>query len=334
MKKLVALAIVLFFFNPLFAWIDLEEQQQPFVLKTKKITIAGYPDAFNPSIIRFDNRLLMSFRARDPNTNAPTLIGLVWLDQQFNPIGPSQILNSQMKHADCIQDPRLVSVDNRLYMPYSALCKSGDKLERRMCIVELFYDGVGFDLNESEALLHFEGNSYYKFEKNWVPFNYNDYLLLSYTIFPHKVLLPLLGEQKCLTVDYSNTKNSWKWGEIRGGTPALLVDNQYLAFFHSSIVMSTAHSNGKPMPHYFMGAYTFENRPPFYVKKISPNPIVGPNFYNGPPHKTWKPLRVVFPAGYIFNEKFIWVAYGRQDHEVWIVQLDKKGLLESLVPNN
>jgi predicted GH43/DUF377 family glycosyl hydrolase len=86
------------------------------------------------------------------------------------------------------------------------------------------------------------------------------------------------------------------------------------------------------MVHYFMGAYLFEDSPPFSIQKISPNPIVSKTFYNGPAYQTWKPLRVVFPCGVIHNEKYIWVSYGRQDHEAWIVKLDKAGLYKSLVP--
>lgn len=322
-KELNFFLIILFLYGSLFGLVDLEASRQEFVLKTQKVAIKGFPDAFNPSIIRWNNQFLMSFRARDPSSGQASLVGLVELNEHFQPVGTAQLLYTC--GLNNIQDARLIVVDNKLYMPFSALFPCG----RRMCIAELLYDGKQFSIVKCEPLLHFDGDGR-KFEKNWTPFEYNEYLLLSYTMFPHKVFLPLFGEGKCLTVDYTQAQESWMWGEVRGGTQAFLVNNQYLAFFHSSIVMASQQSNGKSMPHYFMGAITFENTPPFYIKKISPEPIVGPNFYNGKTYSTWKPLRVVFPCGYVFDDKYIWVAYGRQDHEVWIVQLDKNGLMKSL----
>ena len=31
------------------------------------------------------------------------------------------------------------------------------------------------------------------------------------------------------------------------------------------------------------------------------------------------------------DDQFIWISYGRQDKEIYLVKLDKKGLLDSLV---
>ena len=85
------------------------------------------------------------------------------------------------------------------------------------------------------------------------------------------------------------------------------------------------------MVHYFMGAYTFSPDPPFSITSMSPEPIVGEDFYVGPSYKTWKPMRVVFPGGFIAAEKYIFVVYGKQDHEMWVVKLDKEKLLRSLI---
>jgi predicted GH43/DUF377 family glycosyl hydrolase len=167
-------------------------------------------------------------------------------------------------------------------------------------------------------------------EKNWVPFEYNHELLLSYSIIPHRIMRPLQGKSTCETVALTRRSIKWNWGVLRGGTQAFVVDGNYLAFFHCSKSMATAHSGGKSIPHYFMGAYTFEKDPPFGLIKISPKPIVGKNFYHGPAYKTWKPLRVVFPAGFVFDDAYIWVVYGRQDHEIWVVKLEKQKLLASL----
>jgi predicted GH43/DUF377 family glycosyl hydrolase len=171
-------------------------------------------------------------------------------------------------------------------------------------------------------------------EKNWTPFIHEDKLLLAYTIDPHLIFRPFLdGSEECETVAKSYPSSIWEWGEIRGGTPAIqLSDDYYLGFFHSSILLNSVHSNNIPILHYFIGAYLFSTKPPFEIKYISPEPIIGNNFYHGAIYKPyWHPVRVVFPCGLIIHNEEVWISYGKQDHEIWIAKLDKRKLLADLI---
>jgi predicted GH43/DUF377 family glycosyl hydrolase len=316
-----------------------DELAQAFVLETRRIDIPNFRGAFNPSIIRWNNSFLLSFRIRDSRLISTFQIGLVLLDEDFNLIGCPQILDVRSKNPLMPrkeQDPRLLYVADQLYMVYSNEIKqseAGGKYEtRRVFVAKMEYDGEKFVVDKPECLYGFEGEREKRWEKNWVPFDYNGNLLLAYSLAPHRILHHLKGTGTCETLASTKSKINWNWGHLRGGTPALQIDeDHYLSFFHSSIPLSTVHSNGKEMLHYFMGAYIFKSTPPFSITGISPEPIVAKKFYSGPAYKTFKPLRVVFPGGFIFDDKYIWVAYGRQDHEIWIVKLDKQGLLDSLV---
>lgn len=342
-----------------------EDLVQDFVLESKRIQIPNFPYAFNPSIVRWNGFYLMSFRAgkeysynfEEPNQcprdefpesrcavnsqmtahpYSPNRIGLVWLDEDFHPIANPQILdipnfNSTYRQ----QDPRLVTVGDQIFIIYSDVVPGLLIAQtRRMVVAELQFDGERFSTKNTEYLCEYEGEIESRWEKNWVPFDYENKLLLSYGINPHKVLYPLLEQTgACSTIASTVKKLGWHWGELRGGTPALLEnEDSYLAFFHSSIVMDSAQSNGKKMQHYFMGAYTFSSQPPFSLQTISPAPIVGKDFYNGPKYQTWKPVIVVFPGGMVIKGDYIYVAYGRQDHEMWITKLDRQKLLASMVP--
>lgn len=345
--------------------IDLEEEMfQNFVLETKKISIPNFPYAFNPSIIRWNGAYLMSFRAgkdykyngeygsdaeSDDNSGeydcyfqpapsySPNRIGLIWLDDNFSPTSLPQLLNVPNHNSTYRQqDPRLIVVGDKIFITYSDFIK-GIFLPyvKRMVIAELHFDGKNFYIGEADYIRDFENVQENRWEKNWVPFVYENELLLAYSIDPHKIMYPLIGTGLCSTIAHTKKEIGWNWGELRGGTPALLEnDEEYLSFFHSSIVMDSKQSNGKKMQHYFMGAYTFSTSPPFEVRRISPSPIVGKNFYNGPKYTTWKPLLVVFPCGFVSKGNAIFVVYGRQDHEIWIAKLDKKKLLDSLVVLN
>lgn len=337
----LCLFLALFHFTACFADeqpLDLEAMAQDFVLETKQIYIPGYPEAFNPSIIRWKDSLIMTFRiipnAKDSFT---CYLGIVFLDEEFNVVSTPQILDFRGPHLKTpsrAEDARLVTFDDRLYIVYDdnvdiAISKAGF----RVYVAELVLEGSVFQLNNIDCLKKFEGESSERREKAWVPFDYNGNLLLSYMIDPHIIFYPILGTGECQTIARTSPKVPWSWGELRGGTPAIQIDeSHYLSIFHSSTFLETIHSGGKKMTHYFMGAYLFNAQPPFELTHISPEPIFGKFFYNGPVYKHyWKPIRAVFPCGIIADGPYLWVSYGRDDHEIWVVKIDKNGLLKSLI---
>ncbi len=317
---------------------DLESLCQPFVLETRQIEIPGYPLAFNPGIVRWNGRLVMSFRILpDPKQSYNSEIGLVFLNEDFQPCSKPQLIALRDEYSIApsrAEDARLITFGDRLFMAYDdnaelKISKGGF----RMFIAEIHYDGEHFIADPVEILKYYEGESRHVREKAWTPFDYRGSMLLAYSINPLLIFFPRLdGSGICDTVSYSKSAVPWNWGIIRGGTPALLDEEGYLAFFHSSIDMASSHSGGKTMTHYFVGAYLFSLEPPFTLLKISPEPIVGKDFYKGKHYKPyWKPIRCVFPCGYVTKGMHIWMAYGRNDHECWIAKIDKAGLFKSMV---
>ncbi len=326
----------------LHALLDLDDLANEFILESKQIKIPGYPHAFNPSIIRWNDSYLMSFRIiPDPKFSFNSRLGLIRLDRNFSPIGNPQILDTQHEdpypistHPSRAEDARLLMINDRLYMVYSdnkdfAVTRGGF----RVYISELRFNGSAFIVHNNECVSHFPGASLQKREKNWTPFDYKGNLLLTYSLSPHKIFKPLIGQGKCETFCSTSGDIDWKWGELRGGSPGLLHGDEYFAFFHSSISMPTVQSQGRHIPHYFMGAYTFSSEPPFQITSISAAPIIGTGYYSGAEYKPyWGSVKAIFPCGYIYDDNFVWIAYGKQDHEIWIAQLDKDALFNSLTP--
>ena len=156
---------------PLF---DLEDRAQDFVLETKQILIPGHPFAFNPSIVRWQGRLMMSFRViDDPKKSFESWIGLVLLDDDLNPISIPQRL--AMRSPDSTipcraEDARLITVGDRLWMVYSD--NAEPKVSRggfRVYIAEVIGSNDDFSLQNIECLTQFEGVDPNLREKNWVP---------------------------------------------------------------------------------------------------------------------------------------------------------------------
>ena len=315
---------------------DFSNRVQNFVLEEKQIVIPEYPDAFNPSIVRWkDGNLLLCFRARDPLTQSPHLMGFVWLNEDYEPVSNPSILKiegGQALKVSRAQDPKLFTVGNQYYIAYNNLL-SDDDLETRRMLVAPLHEFLGmFFIIEPQYLLNFTGDPKNWREKNWSPFDYHGKVMFSYSLNPHRVFLPTLTDNSCRTMALTNSNITWPWGELRGGTPSILDGNEYFGVFHSYHDLKSVHSKGEKISHYFMGAYRFKSHPPFNFTHISPEPIFGSLFYTPPEYPTWKPLRVVFPGGLIMDESNVWVVYGRQDHECWVVKLDKQGLMDSLVP--
>lgn len=304
-----------------------------FVLETKQIVIPDYPMAFNPSITIWKNKLLLSFRIRETNP-LRNYIGFVWMDKNFNVKSKPYILDIPQDVSEGLfleQDARLIVVKNKLFVVYNNFIRN--QTPPRMHVAEVHFNGKKFYTETSERLVSFESKNERIIEKNWTPFVFKDKLLLAYTINPHTIF-SMTGKGRCSTMSETEAKIEWNWGELRGGTPALKNNDEYLGFFHSSIKMRSIQSNGEEILHYFMGAYTFSQQPPFSITRMSSQPILTSTFYNGPPYFLNFPSKVIFPAGFVMNKQHIWVVYGRQDCEVWVMKIDKKGLLESLTPVN
>lgn len=316
--------------------IDLEKCTQDFVLDSKQIVLNECPTAFNPTVVRWKGSLLIAFMLRHQKTGVVDGIGMARLDDNFDVISPVYKLNvppCPLNGLSKQYDPRMIVIQNRLYIVYNNIISNSVSQEvRRMFLAEVYSDGVYFYTGIPEGLFNFEGEKESRWEKNWMPFDYNGELCFVYSLTPHRILKSVLDKDYWGLFAVSQAKIDWKWGYPRGGTQAYLNGDKYLAFFHSSINMATVQSNGINFPHYFFGAYTFASEPPFQITHISPEPIIGKGFYSGTPYKTWRPLRVVFPDGYVFDDEFIWILCGKQDHEIWVVKLDKRKLLESLVP--
>jgi predicted GH43/DUF377 family glycosyl hydrolase len=261
-------------------------------------------------------------------------MGFVWLNENFEPESMPTLLKiygDRPLKISRAQDPRLIRSGDKYYIAYNNILSDDDLETRRMVTAELFYQDNQFYISSPKYHLCFSGDKKNWREKNWSPFDYEGTFHFSYSLNPHRVFLPIEENDSCETIAVTKANVFWNWGELRGGTPALLDGDEYLGFFHSFIDIKTVQSNGEKMSHYFMGAYRFESKPPFSLTQISPEPIIGKQFYTPPQYPTWKPLRVVFPGGLVFDNDAIWVVYGRQDFECWVVKMDKKLLMNSLI---
>lgn len=141
--------------------------------------------------------------------------------------------------------------------------------------------------------------------KNWSPFLYNNSVHFIQCLNPlHITTLSDEERSRRNPKDYvmmdqvsfsPHVVDWWKLGELRGGSPAHLInDREYLTFFHSLI-----HLPDQGRGTYWMGALTFSAHPPFRLLRISSAPLVDDELYQGP----WMRQRfdyVYYPVAFLF----------------------------------
>lgn len=324
---------LIFLTSFIFLFFNVDAKPNDIVIETKKIHIDGFPDAWNPSFIKTDYGFLLTFRhCLTPTHPWVSYIGIVKLDHQFNPISTPQLLNTrgeEDKTPSQAEDARIFTIGLNVYVMYNdnmTVVNPSAKQRRDIYIAELQETSDGFYLHPPIKITHTQKYSSVTWQKNWVPFEWNNQLLLDYLRKPHEILTCDLITGDAHPIFETRNDIEWRWGMVRGGTPALLVDGEYLSFFHSPSFTKSTVSNGISMYHYFMGAYTFSANPPFHITKISRSPIIGDDFYNESSYDK----RVIFPGGFtIANDKF-YMVYGKDDSEIWVATINKQKLMKSL----
>lgn len=308
-------------------------------ITTEKIEFKDFPFAFNPSLLQTDQGILLSFRyTPDQKRGWISQCVMVLLDDTLKPISTPQIIDFRATdvYPPYFEDCKLFDFQGRHYALYSDCTDNELPSDHNInpflfCreyvhLAEIKIKDKIISSEPSIKLTYPANKKKQQREKNWVPFDWNKNLYLSYYLFPHTVLKSNLRSGKCHEAYKTHPIHPWKFGSIRGTTPPLLVDGEYLAFFHSSIITTSMLTHKKAL-HYFIGAYTFSREPPFHITRASVKPIVAKNMYTKGNH-----IHAVFPCGFIISDNTIILSYGKDDREMWIAKIPKKALLESLVP--
>jgi predicted GH43/DUF377 family glycosyl hydrolase len=120
---------------------------------------------------------------------------------------------------------------------------------------------------------------------------------------------------------------SYRFGDLRGGTNAIELDDYYLSFFHSYTQLPR-----NAVRTYFMGAYTFTKQKPFRLLSVSPQPIVEDWLYSGSWDPIWKRVDyAIFPMSLILlpDNATLLLSFGRQDTQGFYAHISLSKLLET-----
>lgn len=281
------------------------------------------PRCWNPGLFRYRDRLWLSYRYHLAEAGARCATAIVRLDDKtLLPVGQSQrIMIEGPTGTEHHEDARLFmfrgephisvtemsgyrpGVDYTCRIRYARLGLQGN----RWRVIEAFTPNLGENWNHRK-------------EKNWIFFEAQRALWCIYRDAPDHEVHRIEGENSVEV--HTSAAPYWPWGDVRGGTPPIeMEDGSLLAVFHSSVPSEDA-------PHYvryYAGAYVMEGRAPFAVSKISRQPLmvgsekdghkVDPRYVEG-----WKPF-VVFPGGLVRDGPDLLVALGVNDWQCAVARI-------------
>jgi len=312
--------------------------QEDVILKTKKIFIPQYPGAYNPSIIPYEDGYLLSFRVKSYNfltllkkiSNVRTsYLGFVKLNKNFEISGEPYLLDLQSNTSPGFtgfaQDARLFRFQDQILLIYNDYGSCRARSCYSLFVTEMVEKEGRLVQKSPSRLLAYD--KMISIEKNWAPFEFEGNLYLIYSGEPHLILKVDLETGVCKQEACTDVNFQWKWGIIRGGTPALPAEGQLFALFHSSFETPAYSFFGKTRGrNYAMGAYLLRNGYPFTPIKVTPYPIASLDDYTEDNRR-----KVLFPGGMVIEGNKIHVVWGKNDSSILISTLDREKLFSSMV---
>lgn len=284
---------------------------------------------FNPCIIDFKGRdYLFARRQRwlNPSTTKEASNDLAIFDVTDAPKVVSVPKMASLYAGEQWDDPRAVVVDGRVYVSFAKWFHRIDRTTYQSMML------LSEDWSTASVFLEpkFGGNGSSKKngtrdEKNWVWFIYDGRWHCVYMTNPMIVYgIPKKGRgDRPETFKNKAVELPWKFGDPRGGTPPVLIGDEYVTFFHSSTPWV------KPQLRYHLGAVTFESKPPFALKRICVKPLLSgsehdPRMYGGPP--------CIFACGALHRNGEWIVTFGVNDENCGWMKIPHAELDALLVP--
>jgi predicted GH43/DUF377 family glycosyl hydrolase len=297
------------------------------VLSVKKIKVPSVAGAYNAALGITERGHLLFFRYDSPSLkNDPASffsnIGCIHLGPDFEPL--EKEFSKIETESPFSEDARFFQHGKSYFLIYNDLISSvANRRGIRIGAIDVKKRCLEYVTTLDEGSL--------KMEKNWTPFSHRGEIQFLHTIHPQKILSLPDPRKNCLraltTLPSSELEWTSKWGALKGGTPAVLVDGEYLSFFHSSF------EDRKGIIWYVMGAYTFAANPPFKLNRISPHPLLFDGIYDTVHQALANPrVRAIYPTGLICERgDVIHVSCGENDSGIKIISMDKKALFASLI---
>lgn len=278
----------------------------------RRLARSGDGTHYNASLLRHGGRLLLAYRTGTSGSN----LHVALLNGSFQ---ATQTTPVKVAHRQCAagrEDPRLFAHRGRLHLAFVGVEFIGkDRIRTSMLLARLRDD---FSVEEMWAP---EYGRRATWEKNWSFFSHEDELYCVYSVQPH-VILHCHGHDAFPFCE-TQTRLPWSGGLLRGGASPVRVGDEYWHWFHGRL-----QKDGLIV--YNAGVVTFEARPPFRPRRITPRPLLTPE--HAIAQRTagdWKD--VVFVCGAALEDGRWLVSAGVHDREIEVYEFDHQAVEKAMV---
>lgn len=264
---------------------------------------------FNSSLIADRGGYLLAFRT----WWAGSEVGLARLDRDLQPTGEVALL--PLRHKACgwgREDPRLFRYRGQLHVAFTGVTG-------RYGPTHVLYARLS-DTFAVEAVYAPAFADRQPWEKNWAFFpGVDGDLYAVYSVAPHRILR--VRGDRCELAYETPTPARWSGGHLRGGASPVWYAGTWWHMFHGRLGPDAG-------PTYSVGLYTFDDRPPYRVRAMTPDPLLTADWAttNG------NYAAVVFPCGAVREADSWLVSMGVHDQWTDVVRFDAAAAEDALAP--
>lgn len=277
------------------------------------------PYGYNPSIIRFNGRLLMAYRWH-PEHESQTRLAIAELADDFSVMNDRDIF----VQARSAEDPRLFVYGDDLCIGFvdSTWPETNPKCVTKYGKLREYQDHWAIEDIHQPMIGRNDGSA---LEKNWTFWD-GSHLTCLYQTSPEVITHCLSGDNSMMF--YKLPGPRWPWGPIRGGTSPFKYKDGFLRFFHSGL-------DNEPSPwrrRYYVGAMLINQpTPSFSILAVSKEPILRGserddlNEMEQSGCSQYK-AKVVFPCGAIEHKDGWLLSVGVNDAYCALIKIGEKDL--------
>jgi len=277
------------------------------------------PHAYNPSIIRFQNRLLLSYRLHDRG-DWRTNLAIAELDASLNAISVKPFQPPAELKDNSHEDARLFLHQNKLWLSWTVSQWPATEFRSLVGYGPLAETDAGWTV-EKFYIPNYGKNDFTAIEKNFVFWPRNDRLYCLYLTHGNQQTILVLDGARVEEVITSKAL-ACPWGNAIHGGAICEGQNGNLVHFYNT------HSTHKDrnLDRYQIGVAELAPLPPFDMVRIGRKPVLrgeeGVNLDGNPRFKA----NVVFVCGAIREPDGYIIAFGNNDADCRIVKLQEKDL--------
>jgi predicted GH43/DUF377 family glycosyl hydrolase len=298
-------------YNIVAQWSSVEQQAETIVIRDL------YSGSYNASIIRFQGKLVISYRFH-PDSTAATKLAIAELDEDFR-VTSNQVLD--LNDESSCEDGRLFEWKGGLWICYVSSTWPIFPASKMVCMKLTkpdhwrASDKFEYWLPDRQTL-----------EKNHVPFPVGDDLHIIYRQNqmqegnPEDVSQIIYSQED--RREMKTTALRWPYGEMRGGTVPLPYQGKLIRFFHSSMRNEMPPARQR----YYIGAMLMKSEPPFQMLAVSKRPILRGSEVGGDSSRHHFKKNIVFSAGAIEHDGGWVISCGCNDSQSLIVKITEKDL--------